>query len=283
MPVPMGLPTGQEVDVVKLAGGTAHVCFLHADGEVSCVGSNAEGGLGRSSPPFFSYDRVVVDGISGATDIAAGFDHTCALIEGGEVFCWGRNSYGQLGSGDEGPDSARSEPRKVVGIDDASMIAAGGENTCAVHESGGFSCWGISIMGELGLDAPVGSDHSSLPVMNSGIDDVADLSVGQSFLCALNSEGEVYCWGLNFVGQLGLSSLLADDHSRTPLKVDGIDDVVSLSAGGVHTCVVHSDGSISCWGWNKEGQLGTGSTVAKASSYEPVAVVGLGLGDMVTG
>lgn len=278
---PLPISIGHEVDVAKFGGGTGHVCFLHVDGEVSCAGSNYEGALGEGAPPF-SATRVVVDGISGAVDVAAGISHTCALIEGGEVFCWGKNLFGQLGSGDERPEPARPEPLKVVGIDDASMIAAGGENSCAVHESGGVSCWGISIMGELGLGAPVGSDHSSLPVMNSGIDDVAALSVGQSFLCALNSEGEVYCWGLNIVGQLGSSSLLADDHSQTPLKVDGIEDVVSLSAGGVHTCVVHSDGSISCWGWNKEGQL-TGSAVAKTSSYGPVAVVGLGLGDMVTG
>ena len=278
---PLPVPLGQG-GVVKFAGGAGHVCFLHSDGLVSCAGANRDGVLGAGAPPF-SLSRVVVDGISGAVDISSGNSHACVLIEGGEAFCWGRNFYGQLGSGDEGPESNKSEPVKVVGIDDASMIAAGGENTCAVHESGEFSCWGISTMGELGLGAPTGSDHSSLPVLNSEIEigtgDTAALSVGVNFLCALNSDGEVYCWGYNFVGQLGSMSLLADDHSRVPLKVDGIDDAIFISAGGVHTCVVHSDGSVSCWGWSKEGQLGTGSTVAKASSYGPVAVVGLGLAD----
>ena len=265
-------------DVTKVAvGGRGHACFLHENGEVTCAGSNSLGQLGNESVEAFTMDPVPATGITDAVDLAAGYTHTCVAHEGGEVSCWGSNLYGQLGNGEEGEGSERFEPVKVQGIEDAAAVAANHFNSCVLHESGEVSCWGANWSSQLGANAPASDDHSSVPVSIPDVVDVVEVSVGSVSTCVLDSAGEVFCWGSNHTGELGTLSPMPDDQSRTPVKVEGVEDVASISVGTRHVCAAHTDGSVTCWGWNALGQVGSGSISEEVSSYEPVKVAGLGL------
>lgn len=260
-------------DVTKVAvGGWSHVCFLHENGEVACAGSNDLGQIGNKSVVSFTLLAQPATGITDAIDLAVGDSHTCVVHEGGQVSCWGSNFFGQLGNGEEGAGSEQFEPVRVPGIEDAEAIAASHFNTCVLHEGGEVSCWGGNWADQLGASAPVGDDHSSVPVRIPDIVDAVEVSVGLSSMCVLDSDGEVSCWGSNHSSELGTMSPMPDDQTGTPLKVEGVENVASISVGAWHVCVVHTDGSVTCWGSNVTGQLGSGSIPENASSYEPVRV-----------
>ena len=119
--------------------------------------------------------------------------------------------------------------------------------------------------GESGMEV-----YSDSPVKVVGIDDAVSVAAGWEHTCALHRSGEVSCWGDNNRGELGDGQ--KESTSPTPVRVVGIDDAVAVSAGDWHTCALRSGGSISCWGYNGDGQLGNGSY---ESSNSPVEVAGI--------
>ena len=260
--------------VTKIAAEGIHVCVLETDGTITCAGSNAFGQLGSgqfSETLNFAFSNV--PDIDDATDISLGYDHTCALHESGEISCWGRNHYGQLGNGEENVGSHSASPQRVEGISDAIAVEAGALTTsCALHETGEVSCWGQSDLGELGTNADLSNDHSAVPVKIAGIADAIAVAAGLYHVCALHESGEVSCWGADFFGQLGNSEIVADIYSAAPVRVSGISDATAISAGFYHTCVLHQTGEITCWGSNIYGQLGSGAPLGNARSATPVMV-----------
>ncbi|HEY4392667.1 MAG TPA: hypothetical protein VGP64_01330 [Polyangia bacterium] len=133
---------------VAIAAGSGHTCTLHADGTVWCWGFNGFGELGdgtqitRSTP-------AKVSGLTGTvTQIALGWDHTCALLSGGQVQCWGENDSGQIG---DLSGVTRLSPVAVnLGSDAATSVVAGSAHTCVTTQALGISCWGSNSFGQLG-------------------------------------------------------------------------------------------------------------------------------------
>lgn len=217
-----------------------------------------------------------------AKAVRAGWQHTCALHEGGSVSCWGDNRQGQLGNGEETPDSAdpsfepsememsSAVPVAVKDITDSAAIDAGFSHTCALHNDGRVSCWGENSLGQLGNGESGEEARSLVPVSVSSITDATDIATGSRHSCALLSDGTISCWGNNYFGQLGNGEsgreLFYTDtsdgfvFSDLPVQVPGIDDAIDVAAGSSHTCAIHGDSSVSCWGSNRYGQLGYGST-----------------------
>jgi len=206
------------------------------------------------------------DGGASATSIAAGTGHTCAVIVGGTLKCWGWNVVGQLG---DGSTTDRLTPVSVTGLTSGVIgLAAGYAHTCVVTSGGAVQCWGLNDNGQLGIGT-TGQRHTPVAVtgLSSGITAIA---TGYAHSCALTTAGAVQCWGANAYGQLGDGTAT---QRLTPVAVTGLSSaVIAIVAGSFHTCALLSTGSVQCWGWNELGQLGDGTVVKRLS---PVAVVGL--------
>jgi alpha-tubulin suppressor-like RCC1 family protein len=248
-----------------VAAGGAQTCAVLSDGHVDCWGDNEDGQLGNGTYSERSSTPVEVEGLSDATQVTAGEDHTCAGLSGGHVDCWGGNEFGELGNGTE-TDS--DMPVEVQGISDATQVAAGSQYTCAVLSGGHVDCWGRNDEGQLGNGTY--SERSSTPVEVQGISDATQVTAGEDHACALLSGGRVDCWGRNDEGQLGNGTTVSSD---TPVEVQGVSDATQVTAGEDHTCALLSSGRIDCWGDNEFGELGNGTDSDRSST--PVEVQGI--------
>ena len=199
--------------------------------------------------------------------ISAGGSHTCAIMDGGGIKCWGFNNVGQLGNGTHG--DLQTTAVDVVGLGGPAVVVDGGGNhTCAVLASGALQCWGGNDEGCLGDGTVrVRPNPIDVPGLSSG---VRSVTAGGAHTCALLHSGAVKCWGRNLHGQLGIGSTT---DSGFPVDVPTLrSGVAAVTAGGAHTCALLHSGTVKCWGWNDNGELGDGTTIPKSS---PVDVVGL--------
>jgi alpha-tubulin suppressor-like RCC1 family protein len=209
------------------------------------------------------------------TLLAAGGAHSCALLTGGTVRCWGLNSNGQLGNG-----TVVSSPSPVVatGLTGVTHLAAGDRFSCAVTAAR-VKCWGLNTNGQLGNGTLVAKTVPTQVMTTStvALTGVAKVTAGVAFACALNSpgvNGTVRCWGANNVGQLGDGTVV---QRTRPVVVKatattGLKGVTAISAGGASACALLANGAVKCWGLNTSGQLGNNALV---SSKFPVQVVGI--------
>ena len=252
--------------VRQIVAGGWHTCALRdVDGSVWCWGGNQFGELGEGTIADET-GVVQVRGISGATQIAAGEGHTCALLSDGTVWCWGADIRGQLGDG--ATANHRAFPVRVVGLDHVISIRAGWSESCARTAAGASWCWGAGDSGELGNGD--GSDQPApVQLLVSPIDDIA---CGNSFTCARRpADHTLVCWGNGLVDQLGQG---VSQNSPAPVVVRGVSDVDQIEAGPYSSCALVHDGTVRCWGWNLLGGLGDGTTSTRRT---PTAVTGLGV------
>ena len=249
-----------------IAGGAQHTCALSSSGGVACWGSNTYGQLGDGTTRQ-RLAPLAVSGLSSrVTAIAAGGLHTCALTSGGGVLCWGANTSGQLG---DGTTTQRLTPVAVNGLSSGvTAVAAGGLHTCAVTNGGALVCWGSNNNGQLGDGTAA---NRLTPVAVSGLSSGVTAVAGGAFhSCAVTSAGGVVCWGRNEDGQLGDGTTTP---RSTPAPVSGLSSgVTAIALGSFHACALTGVGGIVCWGDNRYGQLGDGTTVKRLT---PVAVTGL--------
>jgi alpha-tubulin suppressor-like RCC1 family protein len=283
--------------ITQMVSGDSHTCVLTTAGKVRCWGRAAEGQLGYGNTfnigdvaarlphtagdvPLRPNDPVV--------QIAAGNNHTCALLQSGLAYCWGMNNAGQLGYGHTS-NIGDGEPVVSAGFVNAggvlSMIDAGGDHTCAVlKETGVVRCWGENQFGQLGQGTTTDfGDSSSEPIFAApnvplGTGTVKALALGDHHSCVIMTNGDVHCWGLNTSGQLGIGNFSgaigdAANEAITNVRLGG--PARKIVAGETHTCALMETGFMRCWGDDSNHQIGN---AAHQSISDPSA-----LGDIVTG
>jgi alpha-tubulin suppressor-like RCC1 family protein len=226
------------------AGAESHTCAVVVGGAIKCWGMNTSGQLGNGSTNNSA--SPVDTGLTGATDVATGEAHSCAIISGA-VWCWGDNSFGEFGNG----TTTNSLTPVASGVTGAGVISAGIGYTCGVFGGGVVKCWGTGPLG-------TGTSVSLTPVQVPGIS-ASSVAAGQTSACALATNGTVFCWGTNNNGELGNGDPNLSP-SKTPVPVVGITGGTAVAVGGAHACAVVKSGAVSgsvqCWGDNSDGQLG---------------------------
>ena len=210
--------------------------------------------------------------IVGATALAAGYSHACALLHGGTsgtVQCWGDNSSGQLG---DGTTTSRTSPAPVPGLTGVIFISAGTSHTCATLSSGAIKCWGDNTYGELGTGTAGGT--FTTPQATTITSGGHTVSAGNGNTIAMVN-GRAYTWGYNGEGALGLGGAVDSNPHPTPTQIASLGTTVALVTGGEYgtACSVSTSGAMSCWGNNLYGALGNGTSGSPVTT--PTTVPGL--------
>ena len=251
-----------------IAAGDSHTCAV-VQGGVRCWGSNNSGQIAGGSGSFnaVSFPVQTIPAGSGATAVAAGAFHSCAVVNGG-VLCWGDNRSGQLGTGDT---QQPLSPAQVIPAGGGVVtVAAGQTQTCAVFSSGLVKCWGTFLNGDTFQGRQIPSTILSPIGMAYGSSVAA--AVGFNHACTAGTGG-VRCAGINEVGQLGVTGLL--DNPAPGVALAG--NSISVGAGNSDTCA-EFNGGVKCWGLGFYGALGNGTSGAAAMSDIPVDAILAGNG-----
>ena len=254
-------------------GACARACFVPEEPQPApcachcpCAGDGCVDGFCEPTSPV--------------VELSAGPAHACAIVEGGQLLCWGSNGSGQLGVGDS---EGRDLPTPVELPDAVAAVSAGWRHTCAVLADGSLYCWGDNDSGQLGVEGP--GTRTPLRVTGpegSAFGDVSLVAAGELHTCIVIGDGTVWCWGDNEFGQVGTGAMGAEVLPPSPVLTSGSMEgtKIALEAGFGHTCALQAIGRLWCWGRNFDGNLGLGDTDHRAqpervllsadSSDEPV-------------
>ena len=251
IPVAVGLPAG--VRATAITAGDGFSCAVTSAGGVYCWGGDTDGALGAPIPlgQSTSLTPLAVGLPSGvrvtAIASAALGSHTCAVTSAGGVYCWGDNSFGQLGMAPSYvPDCFGSCTITPVAVQlpsgaTATAIASGQDYSCAATSAGAF-CWGENEYGQLGNGTTTASPTPVAAHLPSGVSATA-IAANFRHTCAAVNAGGVYCWGENDFGELGNGTT---NNSPTPVQVSGLppQETLRVHIGGSHARVTHRGAAI---------------------------------------
>jgi alpha-tubulin suppressor-like RCC1 family protein len=270
VPVPV---SGLISFVTTVAAGNGTTLALMNDGSssVKAWGNNSSGQLGDGTTTERHTPVQVGGGLNIITAIAAGSGHSVALRQGGTVWTWGANNFGQLG---DGTTTERHTPVQVSqssGLSSVTAIAAGSGHTVALRSDLTVWAWGNNSNGQLG-DGTVISRSAPVQVPVSGLTNITAIAAGNGYSVALRGDGTVWAWGANNFGQLG-DSTTTDHH--TPVQVSGLTGIKAIAAGNGHTVALTNSGTVWAWGANEFGQLGDGTTTNRSVPVQVIQTSGL--------
>ena len=257
---------GGFTDWCQVSAGTAHTAAVRTNGTIWSWGCNGNGRLGDNTTTTTRSSPVsVVGGFTDWCQVSAGGIHTAAVRTNGTIWSWGLNNAGQLG---DNTAVSRSSPVSVVGgFTDWCQVSAGYRHSIAVRTNGTLWAWGCNNCGQLG-DNTIVSKSSPVSVVG-GFTDWCQVSASVFHTAAVRTNGTLWSWGSSGTGRLGDNTIV--DKSSPVSVVGGFTDWCQVSASGVHTAAVRTNGTIWSWGLNNAGQLGDNTIVNKSS---PVSVVG---------
>ena len=261
--------------IVKILEGMV----LDENGKVYTWGYNEDGQLGNgttrtSTIPICISDKENELKGKRIVDISAGLFHTVALDEGGKVYTWGYNRYGQLGNGttenSTTPICISDKENEIKGKKIVKIVAEG-YTTVALDENGKVYTWGYNEDGQLGNGT---TENSTTPICISNEEnelkdkEIVDAVIGYNsydscMMIALDKNGKVYTWGDNGDGQLGDGTT---ENSTTPICISDKENaikgkkIVKIVAEGYTTVALDKNGKVYTWGRNNSGQLGDGTT-----------------------
>lgn len=262
----------------EIACGGAHTLFLTDTGNVYAAGLNDYGQLGVSDGRSYTIDPLEVSGLPrDIVKISAGYYHSSAITESGELYMWGKNSSGQLGLGRKAA-KVIPVPSKVDFLSEVPvrMAALGSDHSIAVTEKGEVLSWGGGECGRLGhghkssLLGFLSSTSEYTPRLIKELEGVKIKSVAAGMLhsACIDENGSVFVFGEKAVQKLGFRE---GNTISTPSKIGELPFAEEVACGTNHICVITRGGELYTWGSNENGCLGTGDT---HSVYEPERVQG---------
>jgi alpha-tubulin suppressor-like RCC1 family protein len=294
----------------SLSLGNGHTCGVTTSYALYCWGGNEFGQLGigtRRGPetcvgtlggddetpvytPCSSRPVRIASGLS-FRQVSAGRYHTCGVTTNHRAYCWGGSFFGQLGNrttagpeicGTHAPCSRK--PVRVAGGLAFRQVSAGDDHTCGVTTEDITFCWGANEGGQLGRGTSTGPEEcpqsgegycSSRPVRVVGRLLFERVDGGGRSTCGLSRSDTLYCWGENWLGMLGIGTIMGPETcsvrpcSTSPLRVKGALVFRQVSAGALHTCGVTTSSVAYCWGSNNYGELGTGTSRGPENCLDP--------------
>ena len=263
--------------VQVVSAGYTSTCAI-ASYRLWCWGTNDVGQLGNKSKVAVPNAALAVNVLQSdgtqlpgqIKQISTGVEgsegpHSCAIDSLNQLWCWGKNDFGQLGIGTT-VDSNYAQQVKInstTNITNVTDISVGLQHTCAIA-SGTVYCWGSSWFGETGQSptTPISGLNYATIVKDSlgaSLTGATKIAVGQRTSCAIKAS-TVLCWGINREGELG-NGLGGDSTVPVLVKKNALDNltgVTNLSVGQFHICATTTDKTMWCWGENAKGQLGVG-------------------------
>jgi alpha-tubulin suppressor-like RCC1 family protein len=271
----------------SIAVGDYHSCAVRPGGEVRCWGYNPSGNLGYLHEQTIGDDEHPASegdidvGGGPIVSVAAGYNHTCARLEGGALRCWGSGFGGALGYGNMDSIGDDEPPANAGDVDVGGpviAIGAGNARTCAIVEGGGVRCWGHGGNSEVefgggplgyGNLESIGDDETPANAGDIDVGGVAvALAVGDKHTCVVLEGGAVRCWGNadefgdHHGGRLGYGNAEDIGDNETPASACDVDvgqPAVAVAAGAFQTCALLVGGAVRCWGYAGHGALGYGN------------------------
>jgi alpha-tubulin suppressor-like RCC1 family protein len=284
------------VPATLVTTGDSHTCALFDGGSVRCWGNGSTGALGYGNTNDIGDNEIAESGgdvpLGGnAITVSAGNAHTCAVMSGGDVRCWGWGSFGRLGyNGTNNIGDNETPAGHTVNLGGTAVaVAAGGLHTCALLTGGRVRCWGHGGDGALGYGNihDIGDNENPSSAGDVAVGGtVSQVVAGAFHTCAMTNSGSVICWGANDSGQLGYQGVnyIGDNelpnsagavllgYAYSPFYIPGPDGkAAQITAGYAHTCAVTQAGGVRCWGWGAYGQLGYGNTHDVGRNQYPAA------------
>lgn len=256
--------------IKQVAKGKNHTLALDIEGNVWGWGNNSSGELG-SNLKGKVYVPTKISGINNATFISAGEGFSAAIVEG-DIWTWGNNSYGRLGRDKTVPYGV---PGKGISMEvKFSSIDCGQYFTVAKYiwndpwNDEDLGAWGRNNSGQLGVGDEIDRLTLCTPHSLDGYHTI-ELSAGREHVLALQTDGEVYSWGRNSVGQLGLGD---KNNYNEPMLIPNFRGIVFVEAAYEHSIAIKEDGTVYTWGEGRDGQMGNGN---RGTSRSPVKVSGI--------
>jgi alpha-tubulin suppressor-like RCC1 family protein len=246
------------------SAGLSHSCAVASDGQAYCWGANHRGQLGNGTAGgTFDTPQLVAGGLSWQA-VEASKVYTCGLTTDGQVYCWGSNTFGELGIGTR-DFLTHPVPEPVTGGHTFQSLASLGttdsQSTCAVTTGGDMYCWGSNASGQLGIGA-VTFVEPAPTLVTGGHEFAGPAALGRRVACGVTTGGQILCWGLNDFGQLGrgyTTSFFSPEPWPEPVLGDHVFEAVAV--GSMHACAIDATQAAWCWGRNFDGELGLGTTL----------------------
>jgi|GEM_PF-2371924 len=245
--------------VTAISAGTYHSVALKDDGTVWSWGDNTYGQLGNGSHDAQNKPVQAIGNISSVKQIAAGSFHTLAIDKDGVVWGWGDNYFGELGYGYD--KNSLSTPIMATSPNwHITQIAAGFDFSMGLKDDGTVLTWGLITQDSSTMYDPntLAFQEQKYPVLVSGLEHVVQIAAGASHALVLDKDGNMYTWGDNQSGQLGLG--VAYDGNTwgrlLPNRVSDLPAITRMDAGPNFTFAIDKDDKVWAWGNNGYSQLG---------------------------
>jgi cysteine-rich repeat protein len=281
-------------EVVQVETGAEHTCVRTRTGAVRCWGRGQFGRLGYGNSDDIGDDELAssagdIDLGGPAIDISAGGFHTCAVLEGGAVRCWGRSDFGQLGYANTdsvGDDETPASAGDVNLGANAARVFTGTQSTCALLTDGNIRCWGIAGATGYPGGETIGDDETPASMGNVDVGGTVEtLGLGGN-TCAVLTGGALQCWGGNGNNQLGDPTAVgAYGDDETPAEAPNVP-LGALAAGvdngSTRVCALTTVGEVRCWGSAGSGGLGYGDTETIGDDETPADAGSISLGGTAT-